>query len=85
MKPTRDLPVHPNLEQLRLEAEKLRDEQHVELADAQEAIARSYGAPNWPRLVQSCQLIDASTRKELTSTATLQRSSGAASFTRRCL
>lgn len=59
MKPTRDLPVHPNLEQLKLEAEKLRDEEHIELADAQEKLAHSYGAPNWARLVQSCQLIDA--------------------------
>jgi hypothetical protein len=59
MKPTRDLPVRPNLEQLKLEAENLRNEQHLELADAQERVARSYGAPNWSRLVQSCELIDA--------------------------
>jgi hypothetical protein len=59
MKPTRDLPVRPNLEQLKLEAENLRNEQHLELADAQETVARSYGAPNWSRLVQSCELIDA--------------------------
>lgn len=29
------------------------------LADAQLALARSYGVKNWPRLVQACELIDA--------------------------
>lgn len=59
MKPVRDLPVRPDLEQLKREAEQLRDEQHLQLDEAQEALARSYGAPNWSRLIQSCQLIDA--------------------------
>jgi hypothetical protein len=31
----------------------------AKLADAQLVLARSYGAPSWPRLAQSCQLIDA--------------------------
>ena len=31
----------------------------AKLADAQHVIARSYGASSWPRLVQSCELIDA--------------------------
>ncbi len=31
----------------------------AKLADAQLALARSYGAPSWPRLVLACQLIDA--------------------------
>jgi len=31
----------------------------AKLADAQLVLARSYGASSWPRLVQSCQLIDA--------------------------
>lgn len=31
----------------------------AKLADAQFALARAYKAPNWPRLVQACQLIDA--------------------------
>ena len=31
----------------------------VKLADAQLALARSYQAPSWPRLVQACELIDA--------------------------
>jgi ankyrin repeat protein len=59
MKPSRHLPVRPDLEQLKREAEELSATEHVQLTDAQDALARSYGAPNWPRLVQSCQLIDA--------------------------
>jgi ankyrin repeat protein len=31
----------------------------VRLSDAQLALARSYEAPNWPRLVQACKLVDA--------------------------
>ena len=31
----------------------------AKLADAQHALALSYGAPNWPRVVQCCELIDA--------------------------
>jgi hypothetical protein len=31
----------------------------AKLADAQLVLARSYGAPSWMRLVQSCELIDA--------------------------
>ena len=37
----------------------------IKLADAQFALARSYGAPNWPRLVQCCNLIDAIWRDDL--------------------
>src|SRR5690348_14656376 len=37
----------------------------VKLADVQFVLARSYGAPNWTRLVQSCQLIDAIWRDDL--------------------
>jgi len=37
----------------------------IKLADVQFAIARSYGAPSWPRLVQSCKLIDAIWRDDL--------------------
>jgi ankyrin repeat protein len=59
MKPTRDLPVRPSLEQLRNEAATLHNEDRTSLSDAQAKLARSYGAPNWPRLVQSCELIDA--------------------------
>jgi hypothetical protein len=33
--------------------------ENVQLADAQLALARSYQAPSWPRLVQACKLIDA--------------------------
>ncbi len=41
------------------------DPARAKLADAQLALARSYGAPSWPRLVQSCKLIDAIWRDDL--------------------
>jgi hypothetical protein len=31
----------------------------ITLADAQLSLARSYGVPNWPRLVMACHVIDA--------------------------
>jgi hypothetical protein len=31
----------------------------IKLADAQAALARSYGLPSWPRLVTACRMIDA--------------------------
>lgn len=34
------------------------DPAEAKLADAQLALARSYSAPSWPRLVQACDLID---------------------------
>ena len=37
----------------------------IKLADAQLALARSYQAPSWPRLVQACNLIDAIWRDDL--------------------
>lgn len=37
----------------------------AKLADAQVVLARSYGAPNWARLVQSCDLIDAIWRDDV--------------------
>lgn len=37
----------------------------VRLADAQLALARSYEAPNWTRLVQACQLTDAIWRDDI--------------------
>ncbi len=37
----------------------------VRLADAQLALARSYEAPSWPRLVQACNLIDAIWRNDI--------------------
>lgn len=36
----------------------------IKLADAQFALARSYGVQSWPRLVQACKLIDAIWRDE---------------------
>jgi hypothetical protein len=60
----RRLPVRPNLEQLKHQARDLLRELRVsdpdvKLAEAQHALARSYGVPSWPRLVHACQLIDA--------------------------
>src|SRR5258708_5294412 len=37
----------------------------IKLADAQLALARSYGVPSWPGLVQACKLIDAIWRDDL--------------------
>ena len=42
--------LHPHAE---------RDPTKIKLAEVQFALARSYGAPSWPRLVQCCNLIDA--------------------------
>ena len=41
------------------------DQDEIKLADAQFALARSYGASSWTRLVQSCKLIDAIWRDDL--------------------
>lgn len=37
----------------------------VKLADAQLALARSYGLPNWPRLVLACRMTDAIWRDDV--------------------
>ena len=68
--PTRHLPVRPDLDQLRHQAKDLlremrRGQPQIKLADAQHALARSYGASSWPRLVQSCKLIDAIWRDDI--------------------
>jgi ankyrin repeat protein len=41
------------------------DPARVKLADAQLVLARSYEAPSWARLVQSCELIDAIWRDDV--------------------
>jgi ankyrin repeat protein len=41
------------------------DAGNIKLSDAQFALARSYGAASWPRMVQSCDLIDAIWRDDL--------------------
>ncbi len=38
---------------------------HAKLADAQVALARSYGLASWPRLVTACRLIDAIWRSDV--------------------
>ena len=90
VKPTRGLPVRPNLDQLKHQAkdllrrikrgepeaitevrsfhpspENLFSRETIKLADVQLVLARSYGAASWPRLVQSCELIDAIWRDDL--------------------
>ena len=60
----RQFPVRPNPEQLKHQAKDLlramrRDDPSAKLADAQLALARSYGLPSWPRLVLACRMTDA--------------------------
>ena len=50
LNPTRRLPRHPNLEQLRKQAKELLKEQRGSLSEAQHELARSYGFENWPKL-----------------------------------
>ena len=65
MTTTLHLPVRPDLDELKRQAEGLSEQQHTQLHEAEEILARSYGAPNWPRLVQACDLIDAIWRDDL--------------------
>ena len=63
--PDRRLPVRPDLDQLHRQAKELlraihaNENEHAKLADAQLALARSYGASSWTRLVHAVQLADA--------------------------
>ena len=41
------------------------DPASAQLADAQFVLARSYGLPNWPRLVTACRMIDAIRRGDV--------------------
>jgi hypothetical protein len=45
----------------------------AKLADAQLALARSYGVPSWPRLVIACEMIDAIRRDDIETVRTLVR------------
>jgi len=47
------------VEELRQHHPKVVDPEAAKLADAQFALARSYGLPSWPRLVQACRMTDA--------------------------
>lgn len=53
----RHFPVRPDLDQLEREAKNLLGT--ADLAEAQLALARSYGLPDWPRLVLACRMTDA--------------------------
>src|SRR5205823_14645004 len=66
----RRLPVRPHLEQLRHQAKDLLRElratdRAVKLPQAQHALANSYQAPSWPRLVLACRLSDAIWRDDV--------------------
>jgi hypothetical protein len=66
----RHLPVHPNLDQLKHQAKDLlrdmkRERSGTKLADAQFALARSYGVASWPRLVLACRMVDAIWRDDV--------------------
>jgi hypothetical protein len=69
--PIRQLPVRPNLAQLEHEAEELQRSEDITFPEAQLALAQSYGAPNWERVVQSCNLIDAIWRDDIEAVRTL--------------
>ena len=91
--PTRELPLRPDLDQLKHQAKDLLRALHdgepgavadlaryhaepiepsrAKLADAQLVLARSYGAPSWPRIVLSCQLIDAIWRDDVDAVRSL--------------
>ena len=56
---------HPEAARFDLEANALAPK----LADAQLALARSYGAPSWQRLVQACNLIDAIWKDDIDTVA----------------
>ncbi len=66
----RHFPVRPNLEQLKHQAKDLLREMGraapgTKLAEAQHALARSYGLPSWPRLVLACRMTDAIWRDDV--------------------
>jgi hypothetical protein len=66
----RHLPVRPNLKELKTQAKELlrdmrRERAEAKLADAQFALAQSYGVASWPRLVHACELVDAIWRDEI--------------------
>jgi hypothetical protein len=63
--PARLLPVRPDLKELEREAHETAASKHIDLAEAQLAVAQTYGAENWDRLVKSCQLIDGIWRDDL--------------------
>lgn len=86
--PIRQLPVRPDLDQLKHQAKDFlrnirrgdvqalkeftkfhphasTDPANIKLSEVQFALARSYGAASWPRVVQSCNLIDAIWRDDL--------------------
>jgi hypothetical protein len=61
----------PAIADLREHHDRAIDPATAKLADAQLVLARSYGAPSWPRLVHSCELIDAIWRDDIEAVRSL--------------
>jgi hypothetical protein len=51
--------------ELQQHSPRLVDPRAARLADAQRALARTYGVPSWPRLVLACRVIDAIWRDDV--------------------
>ena len=71
--PTPHLPVRPDLVDLQQQARELLATMpaRTALADAQNALARSYGVADWPRLVLACEMTDAICRDDVDAVRTL--------------
>src|SRR5262245_49308476 len=72
----RHLPVRPSLTQLKHQAKDLlremkRARPDAKLAEAQFALARSYGVASWPRLALACRIVDAIWRDDVRAVRTL--------------
>jgi len=59
------------LSDLRAHHRRRIDPAQAKLADAQHALARSYGVASWPRLVLACRMTDAICRDDLETVRTL--------------
>lgn len=59
------------LSDLRTHHRRRIDPDQAKLADAQHALARSYGVASWPRLVLACRMTDAICRDDLDTVRTL--------------
>lgn len=59
------------LEELRASHPRPPDPGDARLADAQHALARSYGATSWPRLVRACEMVEAIWRDDVDAVARL--------------
>ena len=72
----RNLPVHPNLDQLKHQAKDLlretrKNDASAKLSSAQYVLARSYGVQSWPRLALACRMVDAIWQDDVEAVRTL--------------